>query len=59
MSDEIKVTLVRSHIGKLPKQRAVLNGLGLKKINQMVVLKNTPEVKGMISKVSHLVQVQG
>jgi large subunit ribosomal protein L30 len=58
MSEEIKVTLVRSHIGKLPKQRAVLNGLGLKKINQMVVLKNTPEVKGMIAKVSHLVQVQ-
>jgi large subunit ribosomal protein L30 len=58
MSEEIKVTLVRSHIGKLPKQRAVLNGLGLKKINQMVVLKNTPEVKGMINKVSHLVLVQ-
>ena len=58
MSEEIKVTLVRSHIGKLPKQRAVLNGLGLKKINQMVVLRNTPEVKGMIAKVSHLVQVQ-
>jgi large subunit ribosomal protein L30 len=58
MSEEIKVTLVRSHIGKLPKQRAVLNGMGLKKINQMVVLRNTPEVKGMIAKVSHLVQVQ-
>lgn len=58
MSDEIKVTLKRSHIGKLPKQRAVLNGLGLKKINQMVVLRNTPEIKGMIDKVSHLVQVQ-
>lgn len=58
MSDEIKVTLKRSHIGTLPKQRAVLNGLGLRKINQMVILRNTPEVKGMIGKVSHLVLVQ-
>ena len=58
MSEEIKVTLIRSHIGKLPKQRAVLNGLGLTKINKMVVLRNTPEIKGMIDKVSHLVLVQ-
>ncbi len=58
MSAEIKVTLIRSHIGKPARQRAVLNGLGLTKVNKSVVLKNTPEVMGMISKVSHLLKVE-
>ena len=58
MSSEVKVTLVKSHIGKPPKQRAVLNGMGLTKLNKTVVLQNTPEVKGMINKVCHLVKVE-
>lgn len=58
MSAEIKVTLIKSHIGKTPKQRAVLNGLGLTKVHKSVVLKNTPEIKGMINKVSHLLIVE-
>jgi large subunit ribosomal protein L30 len=58
MSAEIKVTLIRSHIGKPPKQRAILNGMGLTKVHKSVVLKNTPEIKGMISKVSHLLKVE-
>ena len=58
MSSEVKVTLIKSHIGKSPKQRAVLNGMGLTKVNKTVVLQNTPEVKGMINKVSHLIKVE-
>ena len=58
MSAEIKVTLIKSHIGRPPKQRAVLNGMGLSKVNKTVVLQNTPEVKGMINKVSHLLKVE-
>jgi large subunit ribosomal protein L30 len=58
MSAEIKVTLIKSHIGKPLKQRAVLNGMGLKKVNKSVVLKNTPEIKGMINKVSHMLKVE-
>jgi large subunit ribosomal protein L30 len=58
MSEVLKITLIRSHIGKLPKQRAILNGLGLTKIRQTVILNNTPEIRGMINKVSHLVLVQ-
>lgn len=58
MSAEIKVTLIKSHIGKPTKQRAVLNGLGLTKVNKSVILKNTPEIKGMINKVSHLLKVE-
>lgn len=58
MSAEIKITLIKSHIGKPSKQRAILCGLGLKKINKSVVLKNTPETRGMINKVSHLLKVE-
>jgi large subunit ribosomal protein L30 len=58
MSSEVKVTLIKSHIGKPPKQRAVLNGMGLTKVNKTVVLQNTPEIMGMINKVSHLVKVE-
>ncbi|BBA71263.1 50S ribosomal protein L30 [Geobacter sulfurreducens] len=57
MSAELKITLVRSHIGTTSKQRAVLNGLGLTKVNKTVVLKNTPEIVGMVQKVSHMVKV--
>ena len=45
---EFKVTLVKSHIGRPPKQKAVLNGIGLNKLNKTVVLKDTPEVRGMV-----------
>ena len=57
MSAELKITLVKSHIGKPASQRAVLNGLGLTKLNKTVVLKDTPETRGMVKKVSHLVKV--
>lgn len=55
---EVKVTLVKSHIGKPPKQKSVLNGLGLTKLNKTVVLQDTPEVRGMIRKVSHLIKIE-
>lgn len=58
MAAKIKVTLVRSHIGKPANQKAVLNGMGLTKVNKTVVLQNSPEIKGMITKVSHLVKVE-
>lgn len=55
---EFKITLVKSQIGRPPKQRAVLNGIGLNKLNKTVVLQDTPEVRGMIKKVAHLVRVE-
>jgi large subunit ribosomal protein L30 len=58
MSAEFKITLVRSHIGKPANQRAVLNGMGLNKMNKTVILKDTPEVRGMIRKVSHMLRVE-
>ncbi len=57
MAGEFKVTLVRSHIGKPANQRAVLNGMGLTRMNKTVILKDSPEIRGMIRKVSHLIRV--
>lgn len=58
MSAQLKIKLVRSHIGRPPAQKAVLNGLGLSKVNKTVVLNDTPEIRGMIRKVEHLVKLE-
>jgi large subunit ribosomal protein L30 len=60
MSDKktLKVKLVRSPIGTRESHRATVRGLGLRKINSVSVLEDTPAVRGMINKVSYLVQVQ-
>ncbi len=57
MSSTIHIRLVKSPIGVPKKLRKVLIGLGLKKTNTSVVRKDTPEIRGMIFKVKHLVQV--
>ncbi len=49
--------LVRSPIGRPEKQRRVLRGMGLTKMQKVVTLKDTPEIRGMIRKVAHLVEV--
>ena len=58
MSRKIKVTQTRSRIGAKKNQIACLSGLGLRKINGSMVLDNTPEIRGMIRKVSHLVRIE-
>ena len=55
---EIKVTLKKSYNGSTQKVRATLVGLGLTKTNKTVVRKDTPEFRGMINKVAHLVEVE-
>jgi large subunit ribosomal protein L30 len=57
MSNKLQVTLVKSTIGRPKKHRDVVAGLGLKKLNHSVVHADTPEVRGMISKISHLLNV--
>jgi large subunit ribosomal protein L30 len=54
----LKVKLVKSMIGRPEKQRKVLRGMGLTKINRMVSLKDTPETRGMINAVAHLVSTE-
>ncbi len=53
----LRIMLVKSSIGSPEKIRKVLTGLGLRKMHRSVVLKDTPEIRGMIFKVKHLVEV--
>ena len=55
---KLKVTLIRSKHGRDHKQLGCVNGLGLRRINHSVELEDTPAVRGMISNVMHLVQVE-
>lgn len=60
MADKkIKVTQVRSVIGTKESHRATVRGLGLRRMNHTVELVDTPEVRGMINKVSYLVKAEG
>ena len=54
----IKGTQTKSSIGRLPKHKATLRGLGLRKINHTVELEDTPCVRGMINKVYYMVKVE-
>ena len=56
---KIKVTLVKSLIGRLESHKACARGLGLKKINQSVEVLDTPENRGMINKISYLLKCEG
>ncbi len=53
---KVKVTQVRSAIGRNGKQLLTLRGLGLTKMHRTRVLEDTPSVRGMINKVSHLIE---
>ena len=55
----ITVRLVRSMIGRPEKQRLVLRGMGLTKLQKVVQLPDTPQIRGMLDKVKHLVHVEG
>ena len=57
MNKELRVTLIKSGIGRPKKHKLTLKTLGLNRLHKTVVLKDTPQVRGMINKVSHLVSV--
>ena len=54
---KLKVTLVKSVIGTKQDHRATVRGLGLRKLNSVSELKDSPEVRGMINKISYLVKI--
>ena len=58
MGQKLKITLVKSYIGRPEKQRKVLRGMGLTRMNRSVMLVDTPEIRGMVNKVSHLVKTE-
>lgn len=55
----IKVTLVKSVIGRIEAHKATVTGLGLRRMNHTVVLQDTPAIRGMINAVSYLLKVEG
>lgn len=54
----MKITLKKSMIGRPEKQRQVLRGMGLTKVNRTVELQDTPSIRGMVRAVSHLLEVE-
>lgn len=58
MAKTIKVTQIRSSIGRLPKHKATLVGLGLRRIGHTVEREDTPAVRGMINLVCYMVKVE-
>ena len=58
MADTIKVTLVKSPIGCVPKHRRTVEALGLKKLHKTVELPNSAATKGMIAQVQYLLKVE-
>lgn len=57
-SKQLKVTLTKSRYGRLKSHRACITGLGLRKIRHSVTVADTPEIRGMINKITHLVSVE-
>lgn len=58
-NSNLKITLVRSLNGRLANHKACAAGLGLRKMHQTVEVKDTPENRGMINKISYLLKVEG
>lgn len=55
---QLKVTLVKSRHGRLENHKACIRGLGLRRINESVMVPDTPENRGMINRVSYLLSVE-
>jgi len=58
MAKQLSITLQRSCIGKPEKHRRVALGLGLTKMNKTVILQDTPEIRGMVYVIRHLLKVE-
>jgi len=58
MAGTLRITLVKSMIGRPEKHRKVLRGMGLTKLNRSVELQDTPSIRGMVNVVSHLVKAE-
>ncbi|MDI9509890.1 MAG: 50S ribosomal protein L30 [Clostridiales bacterium] len=58
MADKLKITLVKSTIGAIPKHKATAKALGLRKLNKTVEMPDNAAVRGMIDHIQHLVKVE-
>ncbi len=55
---KIRITQIKSKIGSTQRQKKTLEALGIKKMNGSVEVENTPQIKGMVDKISHLLKVE-
>lgn len=58
MADKLRITLVKSTIGAIPKHKKTVEALGLRKVNKTVEMPDNAAVRGMIDQVKHLVKVE-
>lgn len=58
MAEKLNITLVKSTIGAVPKNRKTVEALGLRKLNHSVEMPDNPAVRGMVRQVRHLVKVE-
>ena len=58
MADKLRITLVKSSSGAVPKNRKIVEALGLRKLNKTVEMPDNAAVRGMIRQVSHMVKVE-
>ena len=58
MAGKLKITQIKSAIGYAKKQRQIVRALGIKKLYQSVEQKDTPQIRGMVEKVKHLLKVE-
>lgn len=58
MTGKLKVTQIKSGVGRIKRQRQIIRALGIKRLHQSVEHPDTPQLRGMIEKVSHLVKVE-
>lgn len=58
MADKLKITLVKSTIGAIPKHKKTVEALGLRKLNKTVEMPDNAAIRGMVAQVRHLVKVE-
>jgi large subunit ribosomal protein L30 len=58
LGEKLKITQIKSTIGRIEKQKETIKALGIKKLYQSVIHKDTPQIRGMIEVVKHLVEVE-
>ena len=58
-SKTIQIKLIKSGIGRIKKHKLCIRGLGFKKLNQVITVEDTPSNRGMINKISDMVEVVG
>lgn len=58
MADKLKITLVKSTIGAIPKHKKTVEALGIRKLNKTVEMPDNAAIRGMVQQVKHLVKVE-